>query len=158
MSVSRKGFFDDMTVNNNLLHHACLLGASEESVNKILIEFSIDYIHQRFNTLSAGMKQRVSLVLPFIRKNTLVFLDEPTNHLDIDSILLLRQTILREKKNNKASFLITSHILSDLEKVCDRILFLKDGVIVKNSLTHLLLEEYGNLEEAYIEILQAPKK
>ena len=153
MAIARKGFFDDMTVAKNIRHHAALLGLDQKRIDECLTVFSIDYLHARYSTLSSGMKQRVSLLLAFARHNDLIFLDEPTNHLDIDSILNLRSLILKEKAA-RTSFLITSHTLSDIEKICDRILFLKHGVLVQNALTDDLLMTYGDLEQAYINILQ----
>lgn len=152
MTVSRLGFFDDMTVLNNIMLYSKLFEAKEEEVYRIMESFSIDFGHMRFGKLSAGMKQRVSLIMPFVRNNDLIYLDEPSNHLDIDSILVLRSIILKQKKLG-TSFLITSHILSDLEKVCDRIIFLKGGKLVGDSTTAQLFQTYGDLENAYLCIL-----
>jgi len=151
MAVSRNGFFDDMTVLKNVMVQAELLEVKEVDVLKVMDYFSIDFSEMRFGKLSAGMKQRVALVMPFIRNNDLIYLDEPSNHLDIDSILTLRSKILHQKELGTA-FLIASHILSDLEKICDRIVFLRAGELVGNSLTHELMQKYGNLEEAYLNI------
>ncbi len=151
MSISRKGFFDDMTTEKNLFLFAMLLGVTQTKVRETMKEFAIDFGNVRFGKLSAGMKQRVSLIPPFIRHNDLILLDEPSNHLDVDSILKLRATILRLKHSGVA-FLITSHIFSDLEKICDRILFLKNGKLVTDSATDKLIQEYGDLESAYLNI------
>jgi ABC-type multidrug transport system ATPase subunit len=153
MAIARKGLFDDMTVIKNIQHHATLLGLEQKRIDECLSVFSIDYLNVNYSTLSSGMKQRVSLLLAFARHNDLIFLDEPTNHLDIDSILNLRNLILKEKAA-RTSFLITSHTLSDIEKICDRILFLKQGVLVQNALTDDLIKTYGDLEQAYINILR----
>jgi ABC-type multidrug transport system ATPase subunit len=153
MAIARKGFFDDMTVIRNIQHYATLLGLDQKRIDECLSVFSIDHLDAPYSKLSSGMKQRVSLLLAFARHNDLIFLDEPTNHLDIDSILNLRNLILKEKAA-RTSFLITSHALSDIEKVCDRILFLKHGVLVQNALTDDLLKTYGDLEQAYINILR----
>jgi ABC-2 type transport system ATP-binding protein len=153
MAIARKGFFDDMTVSKNIQHQASLLGLDQKRIDEGLSLFSIDYLDASYSTLSSGMKQRVSLLLAFARHNDLIFLDEPTNHLDIDSILNLRNLILKEKVAG-TSFLITSHVLSDIEKICDRILFLKHGQLVQNVSTDDLLMTYGDLEQAYINILQ----
>jgi ABC-type multidrug transport system ATPase subunit len=152
MSVSRKGFFDDLSVNQNLMLYAKLMDTGEDEVLEKMKAFDIDFGKIRFGKLSAGMKQRVSLLFPFVSANNLILLDEPSNHLDIDSILKLRSTIINLKQAG-VSFLITSHIFSDLEKICNRILFLKNGKLVSDSLTNELLEKYGSLETAYVNIL-----
>lgn len=152
MSVSRKGFLDDMSVRNNLLLYSGLLGLEAGRVDQWLAELSIDFGQLQFGSLSAGMKQKVSLVMSFISDNPLILLDEPTNHLDVDSILNLRRIVNRLGQSG-VSFLITSHILSDLEKVCTRIVFLKDGVICGDFSTAALLGLYPDLEAAYKDVV-----
>lgn len=154
MSVSRKGFFNDMSVIDNINLYSRLKQSSHEAVTQVMRDLSIDYGKKRFGQLSAGMKQRVSLSIPFMSPDHLVLLDEPSNHLDIDSIIALRNLILRRKESGCA-FLITSHIFSDLEKITDQILFLKGGKLVHAGKTSDLLGRYSNLEEAYLNILQS---
>jgi ABC-2 type transport system ATP-binding protein len=152
MSISRNGFFDDMTVKNNLLLIARLCNTSPKSVMNKIEEFQIDFYDSTFRHLSAGMKQRVALVVPFLKKQDLVLLDEPTNHLDIESIIFLRKKIL-DLKTTGVSFVITSHILSDLEKVCDQIIFMKKGKILVNQSKEKLVLEYGSIEDAYLKFV-----
>lgn len=151
MSVSRKGFFNDMSVRDNIFLIAKLLGVPIPLVHKTMDDFMIDFGRLQFSQLSAGMKQRVSLLIPFLDNNELILLDEPSNHLDIDSMLILRKKIL-EFNEKGVSFLITSHILSELEKVCDRILFLKGGEIKFDRYTSELIQEYSTLENAYLSL------
>lgn len=151
MAVSRNGFFGDMTVMDNLLIYAKLGGAGREKVISICNEFGIDYGSVQFNQLSSGMKQRVTLVLAFLFESKIILLDEPSNHLDIDSLLTLRNKILQDQAKG-VSFLVTSHVFTDLEKICNRILFLKNGNLVGDRATVDLLHEYGSLEEAYLSI------
>jgi len=152
MAVSRKGFFDDMSTTKNIYLYTDLLDMDRSDVLKVMDDFLIDFHSEKYGKLSAGMKQKVSLVLPFLSYHDLIILDEPTNHLDIDSILNLRSTILNKTKENGTSFLITSHIFSDLEKMCDRIIFLKKGEIVMEEFSNVLIENYGSFEEAYLQI------
>lgn len=151
MSVSRKGFFDDMSVEKNLMLFARLHNISEKAVRETMMEFGIDFGHLSYGRLSAGMKQRVSLVYPFAMVNDLVLLDEPTNHLDIDSILLLRRKIIALKQAGVA-FLLASHVVSDLERVCDQIIFLRNGRILENQPLGELLKNFGSLEDAYLKV------
>lgn len=153
MSVSRKGFFGDMTVLQNIKMYSTLEGADGDQVSRVLENFSIDFEDLQFSQLSAGMKQRVSLVVPFVIPKQLILLDEPSNHLDIDSLLALRQIVLERRKAG-VSFLITSHILSDLEKTCDRLVFIKDGVAKADMSTADLIQKYNDLETAYLDIVR----
>jgi ABC-2 type transport system ATP-binding protein len=152
-SLSRKGLFSDMTVANNLKLQASLLGVGKFEIDQVLDKFQVDFADKLFGKLSSGMKQWVSLIVPWLRSNHLILLDEPTNHLDINSILLLRSLILQRKQEG-CSFLITSHILSDLEKVCDRILFMKQGSLIGNFQKDELIANFGSLEDAYLSLVE----
>lgn len=151
-SISRKGFFEDMTVKHNLMLFAALEGAEyAERIEKRNI-FQIDYFNKRYGILSAGMKQRAILTLPFWSHKDLILLDEPSNHLDIDSIIVLRNEMLRLKAEG-VTFIITSHFSSDFEKTCDRILFMKKGCIFYENSCKEILEQYHDIENAYSQII-----
>ncbi|MCX8490528.1 MAG: ABC transporter ATP-binding protein [Cyclobacteriaceae bacterium] len=153
MAISRKGFFSDMSVANNLLMHAQLIRRGRPEVDSAMEKLQIDFGGKMFGKLSAGMKQRVSLAVAWLRPYDLMLLDEPTNHLDINSIISLRM-LIKEKSETGTSFLITSHVLTDLEKMCDRILFMKQGHLLGSFQKSSLLEQYGNLEDAYLALGQ----
>lgn len=155
MSVSRMGFFDDMTVENNINMYSSLC-TNKSNLKYQLKQFGIDFESKTFGKLSAGMKQRVTLFLAFIDKFDLIYLDEPSNHLDIDSIIMLR-TVISNMKKNGTSFLLTSHILSDLEKVCDKIVFVRDGRVIRTEKTEILIQHYSSLENAYLDIFNTTK-
>lgn len=150
-SVSRMGFIGDMSVRDNLITFAELGGLSSTAVDAVLHDFNIDFARMRFAQLSAGMKQRVSLAFAFLFNSNLILLDEPSNHLDIDSLIHLRNRITTQRQHG-TSLLITSHILSDLEQVCDRILFLQRGTLVADRRKDDLVHEFGSLEAAYLQI------
>jgi ABC-2 type transport system ATP-binding protein len=152
-AVSRKGFFEDLSVEKNLMMYSILNEHNQHEVAHVLELFAIDFKDISFGKLSAGMKQRVALAKAFMGDCKLMLLDEPTNHLDIDSILMLRKAIEVKQKAGTA-FLISSHILTELEKLCDRILFLKDGKILIEHTMEELNSQYPNLEAAYLKISQ----
>lgn len=147
--VSRKGFFGGMTVTDNLKVYAHLKRLSDSDIDKVIQLFDIDFGKTNFGKLSAGMKQRVALAQAFMGNPDLILLDEPTNHLDIDSIFKLRSAI-EERKKEGTTFIIASHVLTELEKLCDRALFLFKGEIVKR----IEASELGftNLEAEYLKL------
>lgn len=153
MSVSRKGFFQDMTVKDNIVMYTKLAKANALNIQKMLERFDVDFGDQRFGNLSAGQKQKVSLVMAFMNSYNFILLDEPTNHLDIDAVISLRELIF-ELHRESVSFIITSHHLSDLEKVCTRILFLKNGRIAQDSSQAHLIALHDTLEQAYLSVFK----
>ncbi|MEO6446139.1 MAG: ABC transporter ATP-binding protein [Gemmatimonadaceae bacterium] len=77
--------------------------------------------------LSGGMRQRVSAVLAFLFRPTLLLLDEPTAGLDPISSSTLKDKILRARDAG-ATVIVTSHVLSEVEELADQVIFLLDGV------------------------------
>ncbi|NJW53243.1 ABC transporter ATP-binding protein [Salinimicrobium oceani] len=86
------------------------------------------YLEKKLNKLSGGTRQKVNLLLCFMFDSPLIILDEPTSGLDPVSMLRLRELIRNEKEKGK-TILITSHIMSFVEEMADRIVFLLDGKI-----------------------------
>lgn len=150
-SISRQGFFQDMSVKKNIHLQTQLLGGDVNQLPELLECFQMDFLGKRFGEISAGMKQKVSLLLAFVRESDLVILDEPSNHLDIDALLSLRK-LIQQRKERGTAFLMASHVLSDLEKICDRILFMKEGRMVKEGFSADLCTTYGSLENAYLSL------
>jgi ABC-2 type transport system ATP-binding protein len=83
---------------------------------------------RRLSQYSRGMLQRVGMAQALIHEPAYVFLDEPTSGLDPNGVLLVRD-LIAEQKQRGAAVLLNSHQLSEVEKVCDRVLFLRNGVI-----------------------------
>ena len=79
---------------------------------------------------SRGMLQRIGMAQALIHEPSFIFLDEPTSGLDPNGVLLVRDLIL-EQKARGAMVLLNSHQLAEVEKVCDRVLFLSGGVITR---------------------------
>lgn len=79
---------------------------------------------------SRGMLQRIGMAQALIHDPDFIFLDEPTSGLDPNGVLLVRDLIV-EQKQRGAAVLLNSHQLAEVEKVCDRVLFLSGGVIAR---------------------------
>jgi ABC-2 type transport system ATP-binding protein len=105
--------------------------------------------HEKISTFSMGMKQRFGIASALLSKPRLVILDEPTNGLDIDGLLLLRRTILEVASHSGVTFVISSHHISELEKLCNRFCFLING--------QASFYEAGqqSLEEVYVKKVEA---
>ena len=88
------------------------------------------YQNKKVKNFSLGMKQRLGMGIALINKNDLLILDEPMNGLDPDGIQATIDTLKHLAKDLNLSIIISSHILRDLEKLCDRAYFIKNGEIV----------------------------
>lgn len=87
------------------------------------------YLKKPVSTYSMGMKMRLMLSLVIMHKPKLLILDEPMNGLDFEGVLNLRKTLV-DLKNSGSSILLSSHQLSELEKISDRVLMIENGKVV----------------------------
>ena len=124
-------YFPNRTARENLNYFRAL---SKES-------YSVDYVESLFDMknygkkevkdFSLGMKQRLGMALALINKNELLILDEPMNGLDPDGVQATIQTLKHLAKELHIGIVISSHILGDLDKLCDRAYFIKNGAIIQ---------------------------
>jgi Cu-processing system ATP-binding protein len=106
-------------------------------------EFELgDELHRPLRNLSGGTRQKVNAVVAFLFKPTLLILDEPTAGLDPVASGVLKQRIRRDKESGKG-FLLTSHIMTELEELADDVAFLLDGRIQFAGPVDRLREETG---------------
>lgn len=112
------------------------------------------FLDKKLSNLSGGSKQKVNLVLCFMFDSPLIILDEPTSGLDPVSLIRLRKLIQQEKAKGKI-ILITSHIMSFVEEISDRIVFLLEGQIYFNGTVEELKTSTGenDFEHAIANIL-----
>jgi len=89
-----------------------------------------DAADRRMSQYSRGMLQRAAICQALIHEPEYLFLDEPASGLDPNGVLLVRD-LIAEQKRRGAMVLLNSHQLSEIEKVCDRVLFLRGGVIAR---------------------------
>lgn len=102
-------------------------------IQQIIETLKIDsYINQKAKNYSLGMKQKLGIALALLNDPQLVILDEPMNGLDPQATKDLRDLIISQAKKG-TTFLISSHILSELEKIVDEVVVLDQGKIIKQA-------------------------
>lgn len=114
------------------------------------------FIDRKIGTFSAGMVQRLGLADALIGKPELVILDEPTANLDPLGRFDVLTKIKRLKDEEDMNFLISTHILSELERVCDSIVILNEGLILTYGLFSELVSKYASSK--YMVKVDDPKK
>jgi Cu-processing system ATP-binding protein len=98
--------------------------------------------NQTMRTLSGGTRQKVSAALAFLFNPPVMILDEPTAGLDPLSCEILKEKILHEKDRNKL-FILTSHIMSDLEELASDVVYLMEGRVLFHQTIEALKQETG---------------
>jgi ABC-2 type transport system ATP-binding protein len=102
-----------------------------DRVDELLTRLGLkDAESKRLSQYSRGMLQRIGMAQALMLNPDFLFLDEPTSGLDPNGVFLVRDLIAEEKARG-AAVLLNSHQLAEIERVCDRVLFLRGGVIAR---------------------------
>jgi ABC-2 type transport system ATP-binding protein len=127
--------FDELTVFENI-DYFCGLYISDNKQRKMLVDEAIDFValndFRKFypKKLSGGLLRRLNIACGISHKPKLIILDEPTGGLDP----LIQQKffeILRQENRKGVTIFFSSHVLSEVQKLCDRVAIIKEGKIIK---------------------------
>ena len=134
---------DNMTIGQVLGMMKDIRGKSEGLDEDLIKAFSVqNLLVKRMGTLSGGTIQKVSAALAFLFNPSVLILDEPTAGLDPVASELFKEKILAEKDKGKL-VLITSHILSDLDDLVTRIIYMQDGKLIFHKSIEELRQDTG---------------
>ena len=129
--------YDKLTGGQTLDYFANLRGGSDRSYQKQLIErLEVDPT-RKFREYSKGNKQKIGLIIALQHRPELLLLDEPTSGLDP----LIQQEfygVIREAKGEGRTVFLSSHILSEVEKTCDRVAIIRGGELARVDKTEAL--------------------
>ncbi len=147
-----------MAVERLLGLHATLAGLEgsdrDDSIHQVMEQVGIlNRASDRISSLSKGLRQRVGFAQALLGEPTLLLLDEPTSGLDPIGIRDARRWV-ESAKERGCTVLISSHGLSEVERLCDRIAILHEGDLVASGSIHDLLLPEETLEDAFIRVLE----
>jgi ABC-2 type transport system ATP-binding protein len=146
-----------LTVRENLRVYGMLYGVPQlaDRIHALSVELHLgDFMDRPYGQLSAGQKTRVVIAKSLINEPELLLLDEPTASLDPDTADYVRGMLERYKARTGATLVLASHNMSEVERLCDRVLMLRAGLLVDSGTPEELLRRYGrqNMEEVFIDI------
>ena len=150
--IESPGIYPFMSGYDNLK----LLNESKNSndIDTIVSQLKMnEYIHNKAKTYSLGMKQKLGIAIAFLNQPQLIILDEPMNGLDPKAVRDVRELIIK-KAQEGVTFLISSHILSELVKITNSIFIINKGKIVTET-TEEDLNKYedNDLENVLLDII-----
>ncbi len=138
------GLYGNMTGWKFLKYFGSVRGGYDEaSAKKYAQRFDIT-LDRKMKEYSRGMRQKVAIIQAFMNNPDLVIMDEPTNGLDP----LVQQTfmdVLAEQARSGTTIFMSSHVLSDVEKVCNRVAIIKEGSIVAEEQVEALRQKSGKV-------------
>ena len=140
-----RSFYWRLSGVDNLRFYASLYGLSHGEADERIRQLSEllglgEFLHGRFDTYSAGMKQRLALARGLLNEAEILFLDEPTKSLDPGAAMRLRETIHDLSRKRGHTVVLVTHQLREAEQMCDRI-----GIMHRGRLT--VADEVGRLKE-----------
>lgn len=146
--IENPGFYSNLTGTENLEIFAKLRGLDQDSVKKALELVNLPYKDKKlFSKYSLGMKQRLAIANAIMHNPEILVLDEPINGLDPIGIAEVRE-LLKKLKESGVSILISSHILSELENVADRISIIDFGKMIEE----INMKEWKNKQNSDIRV------
>lgn len=142
---SEVNYYDDMKVKELLKYSAKFYGKNcDDKINELSQRLELD-LDRYIEDLSFGNKKKVSIVQSLIHDPKLLILDEPTSGLDplMQNVFF---DILKEENEKGSTIFFSSHILSEVQKLCDRVAIIKDGSILKvENIEQLRQDKFKNL-------------
>ncbi len=137
---------DNMSIGNVFEMMKDIRGSDNVLDDELITQFGLhDLLKKKMRTLSGGTRQKVSASLAFLFNPEVLILDEPTAGLDPVASEILKEKIIRQKKNGRL-ILITSHILSELDELVTQVIYMQDGQLQFHKTIDELRAETGELK------------
>lgn len=153
------GLYDRLSAKENIEYFGRLYGMTQERINKKMEELIKDlemeeYIDRKAGKFSRGMKQKVSIARSIIHSPKVMLFDEPSTGLDVSATRIIHEFILKCKSENKI-ILLSSHSMTEVEKLCDRVIIIQKGRLIEEGTIEQLKKRYNNynLEEVFIKLI-----
>ena len=146
-----------LTVRQNLRIFGKLYGvaAVEARIEAVSESLALgEFLDRPAGKLSAGQKTRVALAKALLNEPEVLLLDEPTASLDPDTADWVRSRLEDFRRDHNATILLASHNMREVERLCDRVIMMKQGTIVDDGAPAALLARYGrdDLEEVFLDV------
>ncbi|MFD2670845.1 ABC transporter ATP-binding protein [Marinicrinis sediminis] len=130
--VENPEMYKFLTGYQNLVHYARMNdGITKERIDEVIELVGLTKrIHEKVKTYSLGMRQRLGVAQALLHRPSLLILDEPTNGLDPAGIRELREYLRRLAREEGISILVSSHLLSEMQMMCDRVAIIQQGKLI----------------------------
>lgn len=152
-----------LTVRQNLRVFGLLYGVADIAGRIAELAEALDLtalLDRPSGRLSAGQKTRVALAKALVNEPEVLLLDEPTASLDPDTADWIRSHLEAYRDRRGATILLASHNMAEVERLCDRVIMLKQGQIVDDAAPRELLARYGRstLEDVFLDVARGRRE
>lgn len=130
--VENPEMYKFLTGYQNLVHFARMIpGITKERIDEVVELVGLqNRIHDKVKSYSLGMRQRLGVAQAILHRPSILILDEPTNGLDPAGIRELRDYLRKLVRTENISVLVSSHLLSEMELMCDRVAIIQNGKLI----------------------------
>ena len=148
-----------LSVKENLIVYGKMYEVKDlqNRINTLCNDLNLkEFLNKKTGDLSSGQKNRVSLAKSLINNPEILLLDEPTASLDPDTGDYVRSYIENYAKKNNTTILLASHNMSEVERLCENIMMMKQGKIIDEGTCEELIFKHGrvNLEETFLKLVR----
>jgi ABC-2 type transport system ATP-binding protein len=155
LSLQETRFTEKLTIRETLRLFASFYELGEERVCEVIALTGLEEKRRALTgTLSGGQRQRLALAVALLNRPQILFLDEPTTGLDPHSRLDLWNILKALKDGGRTTLILTTHYMEEAESLCDRIIIIDDGRILREGDLRTLLDDghARNLDELFIRL------
>jgi ABC-2 type transport system ATP-binding protein len=152
-----------LTVRQNLMVFGCLYDVArpEDKIEYLAKTLALEtFLDRPSGKLSAGQKTRVALAKALINDPEVLLLDEPTASLDPDTADWVRTCLENYRHEHAATILLASHNMAEVERLCDRVIMLKQGLVVGDGTPAEFLARFNrdNLEDVFLDLARGRRQ
>ncbi|MBU3143313.1 ATP-binding cassette domain-containing protein [Clostridium sp. CF012] len=156
--------YDRLTARENIEYFGQLYDMKPQELNNRIVNLAEyfqfeDYLDKKASELSRGMRQKIAIARAIVHDPKIMLLDEPTTGLDVVARRLLYDLISQWSKEGK-TILFSSHSISEIERLCQRVIIINKGQLVEEGTDSYLKEKYAldNLEDVFIHLITFQKE
>ena len=149
-------FYEHLSAADNLLLHLAYMGIEDTDVESTLCRVGLPGTgSQPVSTFSLGMRQRLAIARAIIHRPEVLILDEPVNGLDPVGMKAIRILFRRLVQEEGMTILMSSHLLSEIEQIADRVGVIVDGTVVQEAeMADIRKQHPSNMEDYFISLIQ----
>jgi len=153
LSLQETRFIDKLRVSETLLLFASFFNLGRERVNEIIEITGLQEKRKSFVVnLSGGQRQRLAIGIALINSPSILLLDEPTTGLDPNARREIWDILHELKEMSGTSMILTTHYMEEAEKLCDYIVIMVNGVILREGSREQLLSEARTLDDLFVSL------
>ena len=153
ISLQETRFTDKLRVTETLQLFASFFNLGKERVNEIIKIIGLEEKRRSFVVnLSGGQRQRLALGIAMINTPGILLLDEPTTGLDPNARREVWDILRKLKELTETSMILTTHYMEEAERLCDYIVIMDNGIILREGTLPQLLEKHRNLDDLFISL------